>query len=186
IPGKLVDVSEKPSFWATLPGVIAGLAAILTGAATIIAFFMGGFGQNFGQPVEEPSPEQTSSSSTTGSGSSGSERIEPQAVIAPKSIDFGSVGTGDEARESVTVINSGNEYLVIDEASITGDEAAFSVEAADCLVAGGIEPQAECEMVVTFNPPSQGSYAGVLQIEHSGPTSPNQVSLRGETRLLGL
>ncbi len=185
-------MSEKQSFWSTLPGIITSLAALLTGLATIIAFVMGGFGGLTTPPGEAPAAEETDSPGRDGSsgsgssGSSGSSNITPQAVIAPKSIDFGSVGVGNEAREPVTVVNSGNEFLVVDEASVTGDEAEFSVDAEDCLGAGGIEPQDECEIFVTFKPSSQGSYAGVLQIEHSGPTSPNQVALKGETRLLGL
>ncbi|MBW3590362.1 MAG: choice-of-anchor D domain-containing protein [Actinobacteria bacterium] len=186
-------MSEKKSFWSTIPVIIASLAAVLTGLATIIAFVMGGFG-GLTTPAGEPaSPEANGSSdsdetsgSSRSSESSGSGRIEPQAVITPKSIDFGSVGVGAEDQQTVTVVNSGNEFLVVDEASISGDEGVFSVDADDCLGSGGIEPQDECEIFVTFEPSSQGSYAGVLEIEHSGPTSPNQVALKGETKLLGL
>lgn len=179
-------MSEKQSFWATLPGIITGLAAILTGGATIIAFVVG-LGSDDEPSADTAAPEAVTDSPASGRRGGGTE-IEPQAVIAPRTIDFGQVGRGEESQQTVTVANSGTGYLGVQEVEVSGQQDAFSVDAKDCLGEAGVEPQGECDISVTFHPPSSGSHSAVVQIEHTGPTSPSQVSVSGEGsgRLLDL
>lgn len=186
-------MTDKKNFWQTVPGVITGLATILTAALGLIPILTGGDDSPEPQSTQSASPTPTSSSSPTsgsssnGSGNSSSGSVAPKAVVAPKSLDFGEIGSGKTARQTVTVANSGNEYLVVDGASIDGRNDVFSVEAQDCLGnETGIAPDDECEVTVSFNPSSPGAFAGFLEIEHSGKDSPTRVALNGEGRLLGL
>jgi len=182
---------QKRSFWSTLPGIITGLASILTATVALVGIFMNfgpGSNDNGAEPGESPSPTATGTAFPrgTGPGGTGTAGGAPQAVIAPRNIDFGRLGSGRTATDTVTVANSGSEFLVIERAAITGRDDLFSVDAAECLVPTGIEPGSNCEIRVTFTPRSPGNYAGVLEITHSGPGSPNQVALTGEGALLGI
>lgn len=185
-------MTDKKNFWQTAPGVITGLATILTAALGLIPIVTGGDDNPQPQSTQSASPTPTASSSPTsrssgGSGNSSSGNVSPKAVVAPKSLDFGEIGSGKAARQTVTVANSGNEYLVIDGASIDGRNDVFSVEAKECLSEEtGIAPDDECEVTVSFSPTSPGAFAGFLEIEHSGKDSPTRVALNGEGLLLDL
>ena len=181
-------MTEKQNFWQTFPGIIAGIATILTAVVGILSVVNSG-----GNDAPETSPtvtptstaSPTSGSSSNSSGSSGSTA--PRAVVAPKSLDFGQLGSGKSATQTVTVANGGNEYLVVDDATIEGRGDVFSVDAQDCLgEETGLAPEDECDVTVSFNPASPGTYAGFLEIEHSGNDSPTRVALQGEGRLLDL
>lgn len=183
-------MTEKKNFWQTAPGVITGLATILTAALGLIPIVTGGDDNPQPQSTQSASPTPTASptsGSSGGSGNSNSDKAAPKAIVAPKSLDFGEIGSGKTARETVTVANSGNEYLVIDGASIDGRNDVFSVEAEECLgEETGIAPDDDCEVTVSFNPSSPGAFAGFLEIEHSGKDSPTRVALNGEGQLLDL
>lgn len=179
-------MTEKKNFWQTVPGVITGLAAILTAIVGLIPILTSGNNDN-PQPDQSASPTPGSSSANAGSSSSNSTGAAPRAVVAPRSLDFGRLGSGRTAQETVTVANSGGEYLVIDSATIEGRSDTFSVEAQECLdETTGIAPGDECEITVSFAPTSPGASAGVLEIEHSGPDSPSRLALNGEGVLLDL
>lgn len=184
-------MTEKKNFWQTAPGVITGLATILTAALGVIPIVTGGDDNPQPQSTQSASPTPTSSptfsSSSSGSGNSNSGKVAPKVVVAPKSLDFGEIGSGKTAKGTVTVANSGNEYLVVDGATIDGRNDVFSVEAEECLGEDtGIAPDDECEVTVSFNPTSPGAFAGFLEIEHSGKDSPTRVALNGEGKLLDL
>ncbi len=184
-------MTEKKSFWSSLPGVIAGIATILTAGVALISLIASNGNDPQPQATETASPSTTAtagSSGSSGSGSgSGSGVNAPRAVIAPKTIDFGDLGTGRSARQTVTVTNSGSEYLVVEEVTVDSPAGAFSMTAESCLAEQtGIAPDDECEIEVTFTPGSAGSFAGFLVIEHSAAGSPERVALSGNGRLLGL
>jgi hypothetical protein len=109
------------------------------------------------------------------------------AVVAPKSVSFGSSGVGKPIEQTVTIANSGTEYLVVDSAEIAGRKEVFAVgDDEECLEKTGIAPGSECQLTVIFTPTSPGSYAGFLEIEHSAEDSPSRVALNGEGVLLQL
>jgi hypothetical protein len=183
-------MSDKKSFWQTVPGVVTGIATILTAMAGILPFVLGG-GDNGSEQSATSSPTPTETASPTPSSTSPAARStelnEPVAVVAPKSIDFGDAGVGRQVQQTVTIANSGGEYLVVLGATITGRNEVFAVENdEECLVETGIAPRSECELTVIFTPTSAGSYAGILEIEHSADGSPAKVALNGEGVLLQL
>jgi hypothetical protein len=183
-------MSEKKSFWQTFPGVITGIAAILTAMAGILPFVLGGDDGPDPSATTSPTPTETGSpspSSTSPAAGGSTQLNEPVAVVAPKSIDFGDGGVRRQLRQTVTVANSGSEYLVVEEVTITGRTEVFTVEnTEECLAETGIEPGSECELAVVFTPTSAGSYAGILEIEHSADGSPARVALNGEGVFLQL
>jgi hypothetical protein len=185
-------MTEKKNFWATVPGVITGLATILTAALGLIPLLNGNGNEPAPQPTQSASPTPSlSSTSGNSSGSSGgsgnSGTAAPRAVVAPKSLNFGQIGSGKSRELTVTVANSGDEYLVVDGASISGRNDVFAAEGQDCLEQEtGIAPDDECEIIVTFTPTAPGAFAGFLEIEHSAKGGPAQVALNGEGLLLDL
>ena len=180
-------MSEKRNFWQTIPGLITGLATIATAALALVPLFTNG--NDTPQPAGSPSPTSTASPTTRATGGGDTQQgvdSAPRALIAPKSIDFGRIATARTAAQTVTISNTGTEYLVVEDASVTGRTEVFSAEAQACLEETGIAPDSECEVEVTFAPSAPGSYAGILEIEHSADGSPERVALNGEGALLGL
>lgn len=182
-------MTEKKSFWSTIPGVVAGIATILTAGVALVSL-LNSNGAGPQPPVTETasaSPSAPATSGTSGGNGSGVVSLAPKAVIAPKRIDFGDLGSGRTASQAVTVTNSGTEYLVVEEAAIDSRSDVFTVDAEDCLTEQtGIAPDDECEIEVTFGPQSAGSFAGFLEIEHSASGSPERIALSGDGRLFGL
>ncbi|HEX2054378.1 MAG TPA: choice-of-anchor D domain-containing protein [Actinomycetota bacterium] len=183
-------MTEKRNFWQTVPGVVTGAATILTAVVALIPLFTGGDsnpGSQASQSSSSPSPSETATTSRpTGATTSGNGQTAPRAVIAPKTINFGRVGTGRTVTQAVTIANTGTEYLVVDAAEVTGRTEVFSAEGEECLQQTGIAPASECEIQVTFTPTAPGAYAGFLEIEHTADNSPERVALNGEAALLGL
>ncbi len=88
--------------------------------------------------------------------------VEAMAAIGgdiPEEIDFGSIITGDIARESFTIRNAGTATLEVTSLSI--DDPAFSVDPASA----SLEPGERLTVEVTFNPESEGDYTGTLTLE---------------------
>jgi hypothetical protein len=187
-------MTEKKNFWQTVPGVITGLATILTAAAGLIPLFMNNDKEPEPQVTQSSSPTPTpsgsassGSESSTSFGSSSSDNPAPKAVVAPKSLDFGQIGSGKSRELTVTVANGGDEYLVVDGVSVSGRNDVFAADGQECLGnQTGIEPDGECEIKVKFTPTAPGAFAGFLEIKHSAKDSPTQVALNGEGVLLDL
>ena len=184
-------MTEKKNFWQTVPGVITGLATILTAALGLIPLVAGNGDEASPQPTQSATATPSDSASLTGGSSSSgtsnsSGNAAPKAVVAPKSLNFGQIGSGKTRELTVTVANSGDEYLVVDGVSISGRDDVFAAEGEECSEETGIAPDDECEVTVTFTPAAPGAFAGFLEIEHSAKDSPTEVALNGEGLLLDL
>lgn len=178
-------MTEKKSAWSSIPAVVAGIATILTATVALVSVIGGNRQAADPQVDQSPSPTPTPSASDsafpvpTGG-------VAPRAVIAPKSLDFGQLGTGKSSQQKVSVTNTGNEYLVIDEVTVSGRTDSFTADAQECSEPAGIAPEDTCEITVTFSPRVTGSLAASMEVKHSGNTSPGTVALNGEGRLLDL
>lgn len=180
-------MADKKSFWQTFPGVVTGIATILTAMLGLLTFFLGGEDDEEPGATSSPTPTVTATAGTSSGSSRPSEVSAPVAVVAPKAVEFGNAGVGRQIEQTVTIANSGSEYLVVEGAEITGRKDVFAVgDDAECLVETGIAPQSDCQLTVIFTPTSAGSYAGFLEIEHSAEDSPSRVPLNGEGVLLQL
>jgi hypothetical protein len=103
---------------------------------------------------------------------------DPGALSAdPLALSFGEVAVETPVTLPVTLTNSGEEPVTIDELAIGGaDAAVFAVTGTPpATVAAGGTAQLE----VTFTPTTAGEAAATLTITHSGTNTPLQVGLSG-------
>jgi len=92
----------------------------------------------------------------------------PVAALWPDSVDWGSVAVGCDAQESVTLLNAGDEDLVVDDASLITD-TDFQVSAFSPLT---LAPGESAELDLAFSPDFDGLQATVLHVATNDPASP--------------
>jgi hypothetical protein len=99
-------------------------------------------------------------------------------------LDLGSVLIGKSRTRRVTLTNSGNAPLQIEEILIDGRDAAdFRIgRATDCPLEQRLPAEASCTIAVTFRPKEGGESRATLAIVHDAPGSPTGVELRGTGR----
>ena len=179
-------MSEKKSFWATLPGILTGTATVITAALGLWATLSsGGPTSNAPQPTQTASP----SSSATPSSSLSPEVLTdelPEADVVPQSVDFGDLGLGRSGSKSITVVNSGEADLEIYQVSLTGEGADRFKVGSDTCASESIAPGSRCEITLEFSPPTVASFLATLQLEHNAQDTPTKVPLSGEGILLEL
>jgi hypothetical protein len=104
----------------------------------------------------------------------------PRISVKPKSLNLGSVRVGSTSDpKTVTIKNIGNQYLVIDSISITGDDQSEFIETNDCST---IPAQSSCPITVTFAPAIPfGKKSASLSISSDDPNKPTiEVKLTGQ------
>jgi hypothetical protein len=99
-------------------------------------------------------------------------------------LDLGSVLIGKSRTRRVTLTNSGNAPLQIEDILIDGRDAAdFRIgRATDCPLEQRLPAEASCTIAVTFRPKEGGESRATLAIIHDAPGSPTGVELRGTGR----
>ncbi|WP_376694907.1 choice-of-anchor D domain-containing protein [Wenzhouxiangella sp. EGI_FJ10305] len=95
---------------------------------------------------------------------------DPLAVVFPETL------VGDTAFQTVTLGNSGETALEINDAAITGDQVFIT----DLALPQTLEPGATQEVSVSFTPDVATAFEAVLALSHDGGNSPLQVSMNGE------
>ena len=181
-------MSEKKSFWATLPGIITGTATVISAALGLwAALSNGGATSNTPQPIQTASPSP--SSAATSSSSLSPEVLTdelPEADVVPQSVDFGDLGLGRSGSKSITVVNSGEADLEIYEVSLTGEGADRFKVGSDTCASESIAPGSRCEITLEFSPSTVASFLATLQLEHNAQDTPTKVPLSGKGILLEL
>lgn len=121
------------AFWSSLPGVLTGLAGILTAGVALLGLALSQGWIDDGD---------------TGSGGGVDPRVARLDVV-PRTLEFlqGPVGT---AMKTVTVTNAGNQSVMVDT-EVTGEgEASFEANDGDCtrteIPSGGT-----CKVEITFD-----------------------------------
>lgn len=178
-------MAEKRSFWATIPGVITGLATVVTAILGIRSFAINsgalrpaGLSPSQSASAASPSPVSTSPSFEGG---------DSAAVLTPTSVEFGDQRIGTPSSPlRVSVVSAGAGPLVIESVDISGAAGAFAVSENTCRPGSSLKPRAKCEIALRFTPASAGSFAAVLSIAHSASDSPGKVPLQGTGVLLKL
>ena len=101
----------------------------------------------------------------------------PNLVVAPESLDFGSVGMGVPSGRTLSLFNDGTETLDIADIRIEGS-AEFTIDGNPNITA--IEPQAEELLRIVYQPADLGSDQGTLIIDSNDPDEPEtRVPLAG-------
>ncbi len=176
-------MSEKSrSFFATIPGVVTGLAGVLTAVVGLITVLI---------QLEVIGGDDSKDVATTGTtlapaagGAVGGTvtTIDPGSfTVTPNPLNF---GLGDPKEKVLTVRNtSKTARLAVQAPRVAGKDAArFSVAMGDCGVP--LAPNLSCTLRVTFAPSGPlANYEATVQVQAPGVPQGVEVKLTGTTLL---
>lgn len=112
----------------------------------------------------------------------------PTLVVAPGTLNFGTVqiGTASPPTQTVTLTNNTNAMITFTSASVSGGSPAaantdYTVSADTCAggIPAGISPANQCTITVKFQPAVVGTETAMLVLTDGDSTSPQNVSLTG-------
>lgn len=181
-------MSEKKSFWTTLPAILTGTATvIIAGLGVMSAISNSNNSADVPpQPVQSASPTPSASSSSSTSGAPPVFVDFPEADVTPESVDFGRQGMSDSSPQTITVNNPGASDLAVSGTELSGAGAARFKVTQDTCSSEVVSPGASCEISVVFSPGSPGSYFATLELEHNAQDATSRIALSGEGVLLQL
>jgi hypothetical protein len=184
--------AEKRNFWTTVPGIISGVAAIVTGLGVLIPLLLGAASKHpnknsasqsppgvtnttgsesptstaggTGSPLPtDSSPSPATTSSGSGQSSSGAAGLTANSAI----LTF--KGTSDQ---TVTISNPGSTSVTIDKVVITGSNAAaFTITSTTCGDGSTVDPSQSCQVSLHFTSPGLGSSTAALEVHYHPPQS---------------
>ena len=102
-------------------------------------------------------------------------RIEPSV----ERLEFGSVRVSEAGSRELSLVNAGNDELVLRGFAATGRAPEDYRVSGDCRAGGRLEPGESCRLVVRFSPQREGGRLATLEIAHDGVGSPARVDLSG-------
>jgi|GEM_PF-4155358 len=177
-------MSDGKSYWSTVPGVVTGVASIVTAIVGLLgisvqAGWLGGddnqASSNDGVATTIASTLPGATSTTVVAGKQGEFTIEPDSVT------FESLG----AKEATVVVrNIGDVPLTVRKPTISVGATAFAASDVTCT-ASPLPPDSRCEIKVTFTATQPGAYAGVLAVAAANAPKQVEVDLKGSRSLLG-
>lgn len=193
-------MSERGSFWSTVPGAVTGAAGVLTALVGLLTValqlgWIGGGSTGGGTgpsttlapgasssiPSETTAPGSSSGKGTgRGTGQGGSSSGAGQFEVQPTSVDFAVVGS---RQTTVVVRNSGDVPLTIKTPTVSGSGAAHFVAGDVSCTKEPLQPGRSCEVQVAFAPKSGGAAAAVAVIAASEAPRQIEVQLKGSTLL---
>jgi hypothetical protein len=154
------------AFWSSLPGILTGLAGILTAAVALLglALSQGWIGDGGGEAANDSA--------------NGGEVV--RISVEPEPLEFTKV-PGQEAVKTVTVTNEGTGPIMV-TTEITGEnEGSFSSDDKDCT-RSEIAPEGTCTVAVTFDASaSVRSYQASLVVSAEGDDDVQEVELSGRS-----
>ncbi|HVL03495.1 MAG TPA: choice-of-anchor D domain-containing protein [Acidimicrobiales bacterium] len=150
------------AFWSSLPGILTGLAGILTAAVALL-----GLGLSQGWIGD-------------GGGGDGSVDAGGEVVrisVEPETVSLRRLPLQDPPKATVEVVNDGTAPVTL-EAEITGDDAGqFTSDGTDCTTSP-LPPGRTCEVTVTFQ--ESGEASATLVISANGGELAREVELEGK------
>jgi hypothetical protein len=196
---------DRKPFWTSVPGIISGIAATITGLAVLIPLLLGAAGkhtnkntasQNSPPGVTTTAGTGASTTPTAGGGTGDTGSPSPTDSSSPSSpipavgitADPSSVNvTGKAADATVTISNPGSTDVTIDKVEITGANAsAFSIASTTCGNGSTVSPRQSCQVAVHYTPPALGSASASLVVHYEPPQSSFlTIPLKGSGGLLG-
>lgn len=95
----------------------------------------------------------------------------PLAVPSPPSINFGSVPVGTSPSQAITLMNTGNQTLLITNIAVAGNNIAqFPLSADTCT--SSLSPGVSCGFSITFTPSATGTFSATVNVtDNSGNLS---------------
>ncbi len=177
-------MSDGKSFWSTVPGVITGVASVVTAIVGLLgisvqAGWIGGGGG------DETVASSTDGATTTAAGAATTPSMPVTAgdfAVEPASVTFEPLKS---KQATITVRNTGDVSLSMRTPTVSGSGAA-SFKAADVnCTRASLAPGRSCELTATFAPPGPGEYSAVLVVAASNAPRQVEVDLKGNQTLLG-
>jgi hypothetical protein len=101
----------------------------------------------------------------------------------PGRVDFGDVAGGGLLRRTVTILNTGSDFVELGALALAGD-GVFAVES-DLCSGARLFSREGCSLTVAFAPTEAGSYSALLELPSTALTSPERVELVGRNLALG-
>jgi hypothetical protein len=176
---------SKRSFWASVPGVVTGIAGLLTGVVGLVTVLIQlnviGGDKAGGNKV----PDAPGASVTTLAPSGTTPTTEVGSfTVAPKPLTFGPT----DKVKTVTVKNtSDTASITLQPPKVTGDNAGQFSAAFDSCSGAPLRPGLSCTLKVTFTPAGAlGNYKATLQVQPAaGAVRADEVPLTASSLLGG-
>ena len=191
-------MSDRGSFWSTIPGVVTGAAGVLTAIVGLLTVsvqlgWLGGDGSGGGTTTSTsaapgssgstvrgattvPGSSGTGSPGGTGSASSGAGEL----TVDPASVDFSLIGS---RQTTITVRNTGDTPLTVKAPTVGGSGAVHFVAGDVSCTRETLQPGRSCEVQVAFAPKSGGAVSAVAVIAANEVSRQTEVQLKGSTLL---
>lgn len=149
------------AFWSSLPGILTGLAGILTATVALVglALSQGWIGDGGGE-----------NSSVDAGGDVVSISVEPDKL------EFGTISLPGSGEKAVEVLNDGTAPVTL-ATEITGDDAEkFSSDGSDCTTSP-LPPGRTCEVTVSLD--ESGGASATLVVSANDGELAQEVELEG-------
>lgn len=183
-------MSDRRSFWSTVPGLITGLAGLLTGIVGLVTVLIqlgviGGKSDGTttaatGGTVTTTAPSTAPGSAPSTVAAGGTTVTAAGSFTVPATLDF-PVGVKEKPLPVKNTSTSGS--ITVRPPTVTGKDAAqFSASLGDCSqpLAAGLS----CTMTVTFSPNGPlRTYSATLQVTATGAARGAEVALTASTLL---
>jgi subtilisin family serine protease len=103
--------------------------------------------------------------------------LEPNISVIPTDKDFGDVKVNGSSNATVTVSNTGDDDLVIEQLVLTGGD--FTISTDNCSNTT-VVPDGSCTVTITFTPQIEGAKSATLSIASNDPDTPTvEITLSG-------
>ena len=149
------------AFWSSLPGILTGLAGILTATVALLglALSQGWIGNGGGDDS---------------SVDAGGEVV--RISVEPETLEFRGIPLPGEDEKAVEVVNDGTAPVTL-EIEITGDDAGqFTSDGTDCTTSP-LPPGRTCQVTVSLD--ESGAASATLVISANGGELAREVELEG-------
>ena len=176
---------NKRSFWASVPGLVTGLAGLLTGIVGLITLLVqlnviGGDKST----RAATSPTTVAGAPTTVTGGATATTVEAATfTVNPPTLDF---QPSDPKEKVVTVKNiSRTVSITVSAPRVTGDNATVFAATLGTCANGPLAPNLSCTIKVTFTPPAGilRRYSAILQVQASEARAGTEVTLTASSIL---
>ena len=149
-------MAKGGSFWSTIPGLVTGLAGVLTAGVTLVtlAVSQGWVGDGSGDGATAGSTTGAAAGTAAGArggAGGGATASAPELGVEPTTLRF-RPALLTAATETVTVRNEGDVPFTVDAPQLSGDDAeSFDVDDGGCA-GRSLASGRSCELSVTFDP----------------------------------
>jgi hypothetical protein len=176
-------VSEKKSFWSSVPGLVTGLAGLLTGVVGLVTVLIQldviGGSDNASTPAAGVSTTVAGQAPVAGGGSAVTTTISGRLTTDPATLKL----QPTEREKNLTVRNSASATVTVLKPETSGpDQSAFKVDEGCTNVS--LRPGSSCTVKVQLTPSGVlKTYQAKLMLEAREITTVTEVPIEASTVL---